>query len=140
MEAFIGSRSYGTYSTFTFTVKNECLGFGSSTLSNIWSFKGADANDPIAVFAGDTNNYYEIWHSATEKKLYLPKMQPQLPSELLNAGYQTTEQECGAFAYRILNDISSFASVTTAANGYPVVTIKTTNPSLSGQSISNSYV
>lgn len=27
MEAFVGSKSYGTYSTFTFTVKNECLGF-----------------------------------------------------------------------------------------------------------------
>jgi len=109
MVAYIGTRSYGTYSTFTFTVKNECLQFGLSTLSNMWTFKASDASDPIKPYAGDSNNYYEIWHSATQKQLYLPRMQPRLASEALGAGYQTTDQECGAFAYRLLNDISAVA-------------------------------
>lgn len=64
-------------------------------------------------------------------------MLPQLASEGLGLGYQTIDQECGAFTYTLATNLgrrlaTSAATLTTAANNYPVVTIETTDPKLSG--------
>lgn len=100
-------------------------------MSNLWSFKSADTSDPIEPYGGDTNNLYEIWHSATSKQLYLPRMLPTLLSEGLGLGYQTVDQECGAFSYSLKQDISSVATLSTA-NNYPVLTILSKDPTKSG--------
>lgn len=62
VEAFVGSKSFGTYTSFTYTVRNECLGFATKTFTNLWDFPKENLYDAIKPLdpMSDTGALYLI--------------------------------------------------------------------------------
>jgi len=129
VNAYIGTVSFGSYSQFTFTIRNECFAIDSTQA--IWTFSteasSFDKKFPLT---------YEIWHGATPSEVILPRPTLKLPSELLG-GIYTASAECGTtFTYSVENPITTtVASLVdpTTTTGFTSLKIESKNPSHSGQ-------
>ena len=133
--AWIGSTNMGKYTSFKYTVRNECFIFNFSAPPSyqLWEFN--DGTNPIKPLDSVDlkNNYYEISYNSPAKFFYLPRPVPLLPSVQLTKGYQTTAKECGPFLYSITGDISEVARLSVSTGtGFPVLEIQSNDPKHSG--------
>jgi hypothetical protein len=142
VEAFIDSTSFGTYTSFTYTVENECMNFkASAPHDDLWQLKTYYPDDPVPPLdsVGLKNNYYMIWFDAPTQSWALPRLVGTLTSETL--GYPSFSDECGPTIYSTGDvDISNVATIDFASYlEFPVLTVQSTNSSHGGISPKENY-